>query len=159
MNFFTADICDNHFDKVNVLGADFKSYGGLKKCEGEIITVKLDKHNKDLIKLLRDVNGEGKVVVVDVQMEYYAVVGDKLTKFAYDNKYNGIVINGYVRDTKNLKEFDIAIYAKGTCPRKYHDEKDGQIGCELQIDNVTINNGDYIYIDNDGIVVTKEKLA
>ncbi|RXJ86743.1 S-adenosylmethionine--2-demethylmenaquinone methyltransferase [Arcobacter sp. CECT 8985] len=158
MSFFTADICDNNPQKVNVLGPDFKSYGGLNKAYGEIITVKLDKNNNDLIKLLKNINGEGKVVVVDVQMQYYAVVGDKLTKFAYDNKYNALVINGYVRDIQNIKKFDIAIYAKGTCPRKYEKVQAGKIACDLNIDNVDIQNGDYIYIDSDGIVIAKENL-
>ena len=31
-------------------------------------------------------NGAGKVVVVDVNMKYFAVVGDNLMKFANDNK-------------------------------------------------------------------------
>jgi hypothetical protein len=28
MGFFTADLCDNFSDKTEVLGPDFKSYGG-----------------------------------------------------------------------------------------------------------------------------------
>ena len=47
MGFFTADLCDNFSDKTEVLGADFKSFGGSRKFKGEVITVKLDKNNKD----------------------------------------------------------------------------------------------------------------
>ena len=50
------------------------------------------------------------------------------------------------------------LMAKGVCPRKYIPAQDAQIGCDLEIDGVTICNGDYIYIDSDGIVVTKEKI-
>ena len=159
MGFFTADLCDNFSDKTEVLGPDFKSYGGNVKFKGEVITVKLDKNNKDLAAFLKNNNGLGKVVVVDVNMRYFAVVGDNLMKFATDNKYEGIVVNGYVRDTVTTKDFDTGLVAKGTCPRKYIPVQDGLFGVPLVIDGVEIYPGDYIYVDVDGIVISKEKLV
>ena len=65
MEFETADLCDENQDKkLQILSPDFKNYGGLKKCYGQIVTVKLDKSNWRLLELLRDENGEGKIVVV-----------------------------------------------------------------------------------------------
>ncbi len=159
MEFFTADLCDEFSLKTEVLGPDFKSYGGSVKFKGTAITVKLDKNNKDLAVLLRDKKGEGKVVVVDVDKKYYAVVGDNLMKFASDNKYAGIIVNGYVRDTVNTKDFNVGLLAIGTCPKKYIPVQEGQINITLNIDGVEINEGDYIYADADGIVITKEELV
>ena len=159
MGFFTADLCDNFSDKTEVLGAGFNSYGGNKKFKGEVITVKLDKNNKDLAEFLKSNNGIGKVVIVDVNMRYFAVVGDNLMKFASDNKFEGIIVNGYVRDTVTTKEFDIGLVAKGTCPRKYIPVQDGKINVPLVIDGIEINSGDYVYVDPDGIVICKEKLV
>ena len=159
MGFFTADLCDNFSEKTDVLGPDFKSYGGKRKFKGQIVTVKLDKNNKDLAQLLKNNEGIGKVVVVDVDMKYFAVVGDNLMKFATENKYEGIVVNGYVRDIVTTKDFDTGLVAKGTCPRKYIPVQDGLFGVPLVIDGVDINPGDYIYVDQDGIVVSKEKLV
>ena len=159
MEFFTADLCDEFSEKTEVLGPDFKSYGGSVKFEGSAITVKLDKNNKDLAVLLRDEKGEGKVVVVEVQRKYFAVVGDNLMKFASDNNYAGIIVNGYVRDTVNTKDFNVGLFAIGTCPKKYIPVQEGQINVPLNIDGVDIKQGDYIYADADGIVVTKEKLV
>jgi regulator of ribonuclease activity A len=158
MGFFTADLCDEFCEKVEVLGPNFKSYGGNKKFKGEVITVKLHKNNKALATLLKETNGIGKIVVVDVSERYFAVVGDNLMKFANDNKFEGIIVNGYVRDTVTTKEFDVGLVAKGTCPRKYSPEQEGEIGVGLNIDGVEIQNGDYIYVDPDGVVVCKEKL-
>ncbi len=159
MGFFTADLCDSYSDKVEILGPDFKSYGGSKKFKGEVVTVKLDKNNKDLAKLLRDTDGTNKVVIVDVNMRYFAVVGDNLMKFASDNKYEGIIVNGYVRDTVTTKEFDVGLVAKGTCPRKYIPTQDGLINVPIVVDDVDIKSGDYVYVDTDGIVICKEKLV
>ena len=158
MGFFTADLCDIFSDKTEVLGPNYKSYGGNAKFKGEVITVKLDKNHKDLALLLKDNNGIGKVVIVDVNMRYFAVVGDNLMKFASDNKYEGIIVNGYVRDTVTTKEFDVGLIAKGTCSRKYIPVQDGLINVPIIIDDVEIHAGDYVYVDPDGIVICKEKL-
>jgi regulator of ribonuclease activity A len=80
-------------------------------------------------------------------------------KFATDSKFEGIIVNGYVRDTLITKDFDTGLLAKGTCPRKYSPQQDGEIGVTINIDGVDIENGDYIYVDTDGIVVAKEKIV
>ncbi|MGL1957460.1 MAG: ribonuclease E activity regulator RraA [Colwellia sp.] len=159
MTFFTADICDEHSDKVSVLGTGYKNYGGAAKCQGEIVTIKLDKNNSDLIKLLRDEDGTGKVVVVDVDQEYYAVVGENLMKFADKNNYSGIVINGYIRDTFQITDIPVALFALDTCPRKYIPVTSGERSVNLSFGGVEFNQGDYLYADTDGIIVTSDKIV
>jgi len=158
MTFFTADYCDEHHEKIQVLGPGFQNYGGIAHCEGQIVTVLLNKHNGDLIKLLRDVNGTGKVVVVDVSAEYYAVVGEKLMNFAQQNNYSGIIINGYVRDTAQINDIKVALYAIGTCPRKYMVPMDGALNVPVSFAGVHFVPGDYLYADGDGIILTKQPI-
>jgi len=158
MNFFTADFCDEHHDIVDVLNHDFKNYGGASKCRGEILTLKLEKNNSELIKLLRDEDGTGKVVVVDVDAEFFAVVGENLMKFAHQNNYSGIVVNGYIRDTFQIKEIPVSLWALGTCPRKYIPETKGLRDVELSFGGVNFKNGDYLYADTDGVMVTHKPL-
>lgn len=158
MEFFTADICDEHPDKVYVLDGAFKNYGAKEKICGTVITVKLDKNNIELIEILRDEDGTGKIVVVDVEDEYFAVVGENLMKFALKNNYEGIIINGYVRDTAQIKDIPVALFARGTCPRKYIPITQGERGIELSFGGVKFCEGDYIYADCDGIILSKEKI-
>jgi len=159
MEFFTADICDEHSDKVHVLDDDFKNYGAKTKFFAQVKTIKLDKNNNDLVKLLKDEDGRGLVVVVDVDKEYFAVVGENLMKFARDNNYEAIIVNGYIRDTFQIKDIDVALFALGTCPRKYIPVTSGQRDIDLSFCGVQFNNGDYIYADTDGIILTKEKIV
>ena len=158
MNFFTADFCDEHPELVDVLSHDFKNYGGAKKCRGEVVTIKLDKNNSELIKLLRDENGTDKVVVVDVDAEFFAVVGENLMKFAQQNNYSGINVNGYIRDTFQIKDIPVALYALGTCPKKYIPVTQGVRDIPLSFGGVSFKNGDYLYADTDGVMVTHEPL-
>lgn len=159
MTFFTADICDEHSEKTQVLGPGYKNYGGSEKCEGKIVTIKLDKNNSDLIKLLRDEDGTGKVVVVDVDQEYFAVVGENLMKFAAGNNYSGIVINGYIRDTFQIKDIPVALYALDTCPRKAIPVTSAERDIALNFGGVTFTPGEYLYADTDGIITTPEKIV
>jgi regulator of ribonuclease activity A len=158
MEFFTAEICDENVDKVQVLNPILKSYGGATKCQGEIITVKLYEDNKLLLELLRDNQGDGKVVVVDVVGDFCAVVGDKLMGFAKKNNYAGIVVNGYVRDTVTTSTIDIALYALGTYPFKSQKKENGDINVNIKFGNVSFKPNNYIYCDEDGIIITKCKL-
>jgi regulator of ribonuclease activity A len=159
MNIQTADLCDDNKDKkIQVLSAKFKNYGGLKKFSGQIVTVKLDKSNWLLLEMLRDENGEGKIVVVDNSQEFFGVVGDKLMAFAKNNNWAAIILNGYVRDTDETKNIDVGLFAIGTCPLRNFEKTDSARGIELNFEGVTFNDGDYIYADNDGIIITKTKL-
>ncbi len=159
MTFFTADICDEHSDRVAVLGPGFQNYGGADKCEGEIVTQVLDRNNSDLISLLRDEDGTGKVVVVDVAQEYYAVVGENLMKFAHRNNYAGIVVNGYIRDTFQIRDIPVALYALGTCSRKYIPVTAGERNAPVNFGGITFTPGDYLYADTDGVIVTPDKIV
>ncbi len=159
MTFFTADICDEYSDKVQVLGPGYTNFGGTSKCHGEVVTIKLNKNNSDLITLLRDEDGTGKVVAVDVDQEYFAVVGENLMKFAHQNNYAGIVINGYIRDTFQITDIPVALYALGTCARKSIPVTSGERGLSLSFGGIDINQGDYLYADTDGVIVTPEKIV
>jgi len=154
MPFATADICDEYKDKVQVLEERMISYGGLDSFCGEIVTVKLDDENSGLVSLLRDTKGDGRVVVVDVNKNYYAVVGDNLMKFALDNGWAGIVINGFVRDIKITQTIAVGLFAIGTCPRKSFKNANSQLGIDIEFGGVVFREGEYIYADEDGVIVS-----
>jgi regulator of ribonuclease activity A len=158
MSFSTADLCDSYRDKVQVLEQSLISYGKVQSFSGEIVTIKLNKNNHDLVKMLRDEKGRGRVAVVDNREAFYAVVGDTLMGFADKNGWAGIVINGFVRDTKITKKIDVGLFATGTCPRKSFENNKAQRGVDLNFGGVTFREGEYIYADEDGIIVAKSRL-
>ena len=159
MNFEVADLCDDNQDKeIQVLSSEYKNYGGLKKCSGEIVTLKLDKSNWELLEMLRDEDGKNRIVVVENSKYFYGVVGDKLMAFAQKNNWQGIILNGYVRDVAYTKNIDVALYAIGTCPLRNFEKTSSSRGVQLSFGGVTFNNGDYLYADEDGIITTSEKL-
>jgi regulator of ribonuclease activity A len=157
MKFNTADLCDQYRDEVQVLQNGFSSYGKDKKIFGQIVTIKLDEDNSGLITLLKGV-GEDRVVVVDVDASYCAVVGDTLMGYAHKHNWAGIIVNGYVRDTHETKKIEVGLWALGTCPMKSAKKSPSSQGCELNFGGVTFVEGNYLYADYDGIVVMKENV-
>jgi len=157
MKFYTADLCDKYPNDVHVLEPILKSFGGAKRVMGQIVTVKLSGSNKTLIELLKS-EGAHQIAVVDVDANYTAVVGDNLMKFAHENNWAGIIINGYVRDTKNTKEIDVGLFALGTCPKKTMEPGEGSLHVTINFGGVSFNEGDYLYADRDGIIVSATPL-
>ena len=159
MDFEVADLCDDNQDKVlQVLSSDYKNYGGLKKCSGEIVTIKLDKSNWEVLDILKNEDGRNRIIVVDNAKYFYGVVGDKLMAFAKNNNWKAIILNGYVRDVAYTKDIDVALYAIGTCPLRNFEKTSSTRGIQLSFGGVTFHDGDYLYADRDGIITSKEKL-
>jgi len=156
MPFYTADISDEHHEIVQVLSPEYHSYGGVEKCKGPIATLKLNDENSDLITMLKE-PGEGRIAVVDVNRVHYAVVGENLMKFAHENNWAGILINGYVRDTHITKTIPVGLWALGTCPRKSHKKQAGERDVTFTFGGVFFKNGEILLADLDGIIVIDEE--
>jgi regulator of ribonuclease activity A len=86
-------------------------------------------------------------------------VGENLMKFAHQNHYAGIVVNGYIRDTFQIREIPVALYALGTCPRKYIPPTSGERDYPVNFAGVTFTPGEYLYADTDGVIVAPRKLV
>jgi regulator of ribonuclease activity A len=154
----TAEICDLYGENIMVFQPVlFKSYGGKTRFSGEVVTVLLDEDNSTLKSLLQT-PGNGRVAVAKVNGDLCAVVGDNLCKFAIDNGWGGIIVDGYVRDTAMLKNMPMSVLALGIFPLRSIKKADGKIGEVLEVAGITVSHGEYIYGDEDGIVVAKEKL-
>jgi regulator of ribonuclease activity A len=152
MKFYTADICDELKEEVQVLAPGFYAYGGVTSAYGPIQTLKLTRNNTELIALLKE-EGHDRFIVVDVDGAYDAVVGENLMKLAHHNGWAGILVHGYVRDTHITTTIPVGLWALGTCPRKSFEHNPGERDAELSFGGVTFRNGDYILADRDGIIV------
>lgn len=156
MSFTTADLCDLYGEgEIQIAQPIFHSYGGEEHCFGRIHTIKIDEDNRGLVEMLKHEKGHGDIVVVDVDGAHCAVVGDNLMGFAHENGWGGIIINGYVRDTKITRTIPVGLWALGTYPRRSAKKAPAQRDIELHFAGVTFRPGEYVYADHDGIIVLK----
>lgn len=70
-----------------------------------------------------------------------------------------MIIYGCVRDVDAIAELDLGVHALAAIPQKSNRKGVGEVDIPLSFGGVNIQSGDYIYADNNGIVVAKEALV
>jgi regulator of ribonuclease activity A len=154
----TADLCDNHIEKLQVVEVEMKDYGKRTIFHGEIVTLKVFEDNT-LVRTALEASGKGKVLVIDGGgSKRCALVGGNIGKLAEDNGWEGIVVYGAIRDSDEIAEQNIGLKALATCPVKSIKRNEGQFNINLRFGGVNFVEGHYLYADTDGIVVSETLL-
>ena len=152
MTLSVPDICDEFFDEISVLAPLFSDYGGKAKFHGEIVTLKCFEDNS-LVRDLVSSEGRGRVIVVDGGASMRrALLGDLLAAKAADNGWQGLLINGCVRDVEILETIDLGVKALNSHPVKTDKRGEGQLDVPVEFASVRIEAGQYLYADANGVV-------
>jgi regulator of ribonuclease activity A len=170
-DFASCDLCDaNKNDSsgdFRVLPPVFKDFGKVLKFSGPVVTVKCFEDNT-LVKAAVDSVGfvEGpqgrvaRVLVVDGGGSLRrALLGGNLGAAAARNGWAGVVIDGCVRDTAELAGQAVGIRALAAMPMPTEKRNEGQSDVAVQVQGVWIRPGDWLYADEDGIVVGTKPLV
>ncbi len=160
MEIKTADLCDNYAELVRVSEPiGFKDYGGHKFFGGVVHTLKCFEDNSYVRKVLEQ-NGEGKVLVVDGGgSSRCALLGDMLGELAVKNNWNGIVVFGCIRDSVAISKLPLGVKALNTMPLKSNKRNEGQENITVRFAGVDFVPGEFIYCDEDGMIVSKQSLS
>ena len=158
MTYSVPDICDDFIEEITVLEPLFANYGAKLKFSGEIVTIKCFEDNS----LVRDAVGTpggGRVLVVDGGASLrHALLGDMLAARAVENGWQGLLINGCVRDVEVLANMDLGVRALNSHPVKTEKRGEGQRDVPVFFAGAQIHPGQYLYADTNGIVVAKRDL-
>lgn len=163
MSFKTPDLCDQFEAElgksVRVVAPMFKHYGGRKAFSGRIATLKLFEDNS-LVRTAFAEDGKGKVLVVDGGGSLRcALVGDQLAILAQKNGWEGVVVYGCIRDSADIAGIDIGVRALDTHPQKSIKRNVGERDVAVTFGGVTFHPGEYLYADEDGVLVAAQPLA
>ena len=157
MSFSTPDLSDENPD-TKALAPILKNLGGKKVFWGKIETLQCPDDNS-FVKELLNSEGEGKILVVDANaIPTVALLGDMIAEAGVKNNWSGIVINGYVRDIDVLNKLDIGVQALGIMPIRSEKKNQGQIGVDISFGGLTFSSGDYVYADDNGLLLSKKEL-
>jgi len=87
------------------------------------------------------------------------VWGELLSTAAKNSGCVGAVIDGAVRDVAKMRAMPFPVFARGTC---VYDSLNRQrvidVDVPVQIDRVTIEPGDLVFADEDGVVVVPQEI-
>ena len=156
-DFATCDLCDEHKNDSDgafrVLPPVFRDFGGRRKFSGAVVTVKCHEDNS-LVKAALDGPGQGRVLVVDGGGSLRrALVGGNLGAAAARNGWAGVVVDGAVRDVAELAACAVGIRALAAMPLPTEKRHQGQPEVPVVIQGVIVRPGEWLYADEDGIVV------
>jgi regulator of ribonuclease activity A len=154
----TCDISDQLHPHVQYLDPIFKSYGGKTAFSGRIVTIKCFEDNS-LVEEALKMNGKGCVLVVDAgESLRCAMLGDKRALDAIKNEWEGVIVNGSIRDSVMINSMPIGIRALGVCPRKSIKKGNGKRNLTVDFSNVKFIPNHYLYADEDGVIVIENKV-
>ncbi len=168
--FSTCDLCDSHKNNTDgdfrVLPPGFHSFGAVQKFCGPVVTVKCFEDNS-LVKAAVEAAGfeettsgrVGKVLVVDGGGSLRrALLGGNLGAAAARNGWAGVVIDGCVRDVSELAALAVGIRALASVPMPTEKRNQGERDVAVQIGGVWVRPGDWLYADEDGMVLSARRL-
>lgn len=138
MSSSTTEMCGPAFTVHNRPGDNLTIYAALKYCQ------------------------EGDVIVIDNEEDNTrAVIGEVMMTWLRDQRHvAGVVVDGPMRDIDNLRNWDFPIYAVSTSPNGPYKEGPGEINTPISCGEISVNPGDLIVGDSDGVVkVAREKTA
>lgn len=159
MEYITPDLCDKYPDQVEVAEPIFNNYGGKRSFGGQIVTIKCFEDNS-LVKETAAKPGNGKVMVIDGGASLRrSLLGDMIAENAVSNGWEGFIIFGAIRDVDVIAELQIGVKALNTIPLKTEKKGIGEYDRELRFAGVVFRPGEYVYADNNGIIISPRSLT
>jgi regulator of ribonuclease activity A len=166
--FATCDLCDafesDASGSFRVLPPVFQDYGSMPRFCGPVATLRCPEDNSLVRKAVNSPghvdtpNGRvARVLVIDGAGSLRrALVGGNLAAAAAKNGWAGIVVDGAVRDLAELRQAGVGIRALALMPLRTAKRDEGQADVPVQIQGVWVRPGDWLYADEDGIVVSAQ---
>ncbi len=160
--FATCDLCDAHEEDTSgafrVLPPVFKDYGASAPFSGPVATVRCFEDNSRIREAVNS-PGQGRVLVIEGGASVRrALVGGNLAAAAAKNGWAGIVVDGAVRDAAELRAAGIGVKALALMPLRSVKRGEGQRDLVVAIQGVAVRPGDWLYADEDGVVVSATSL-
>lgn len=98
---------------------------------------------------------EGDVLVVsNEEDDTRALMGEVMMAYLrHTKKIAGIILDGPIRDIDEIGKWDFPVYCTGTTPGGPYKEGPGEINVPISCGGISVNPGDIILADPDGIIV------
>jgi 3-hexulose-6-phosphate synthase/6-phospho-3-hexuloisomerase len=95
----------------------------------------------------------GQVIAVDAGGVPPAVWGELASESAVQRKLAGVVVDGGIRDTDEIRRLGFPAYAKVVCSHAGHPKGLGEIGGPIRLSGVEVFPGDWLVGDADGVML------
>lgn len=102
----------------------------------------------------------GSVLVVACDGdESHALIGDIMAQAAMKRSLSGLVADGMIRDTRAVREMGFPVFCRGVQIRGPGKRSPGARGVPVSLGGVVVRPGDYVFGDDDGLVIVRPEQA
>lgn len=130
-----------------------------KRIAGRAFTVKTLAGDWGKVVKAIDLAPPHSVIVVDAQGSELAVWGELATRSAMARKIKGVVIDGAVRDARDIARLGFPVWAKHFVASAGEPHGHGKLQVPIACCGQVVNPGDIIIADEDGVVVVPKEEA
>lgn len=122
---------------------------------GPALTVKCRAGDNLALHAALNICQEGDVLVVSNEEDNTrALMGEVMIAYLFEiKKVAGIILDGPIRDIDEIGNWDFPVYCTGTTPGGPYKEGPGEINVPISCGGISVNPGDIILADPDGVVV------
>jgi 3-hexulose-6-phosphate synthase / 6-phospho-3-hexuloisomerase len=106
-----------------------------------------------------DIATEGEVIIIDAGGQGPAMWGELATHSAMQRRIAGVVADGAVRDTPDIRELGFPVFTKLIMPNAGEPKGFGEINVPIKIAGVRIHPGDWAVGDDDGVMILPKARA
>lgn len=154
----TADLYDDHHKTLKICETQFRCFGQRQSFFGPCHTVTTFEDHTPVHRALEQ-PGKGRVLVVDGGGSMrVGIMGDRLAETGVRNGWCGVVINGLIRDSQAIDALDLGVRALGTTARRGWNPIEATEGTPVKFGGITIAPGDWVYADQDCVIVSAKEL-
>jgi 4-hydroxy-4-methyl-2-oxoglutarate aldolase len=157
---FQASILADVGGRRGTLGGRIQPLSRTMKVAGPAFTVEVRPGDNLMIHAALALARPGDVIVVDGKGDLScALTGALMAAHAHKAGIAGFVIDGAVRDTEDCARGDFPVFAAGANPNGPLKNSGGRINWPVSLAGTTVNPGDLVVGDADGVVVVPRETA
>jgi 3-hexulose-6-phosphate synthase len=128
------------------------------KISGRVVTVKTQQDDWGTSLKAVETVKEGEIVFICCDGDEVGVWGELFSKYAQKKGVQSTVIYGAMRDVEAVKQLNYPVFSRSIVPHAGTPRAEGEIHIPLECGGVTINNGDWVFGDDGGVVVVAEEI-
>ncbi|MCV6576527.1 MAG: RraA family protein [Cohaesibacter sp.] len=153
-----ANISDNLDRAIGARGIRPFHNGG--SMIGRALTVKVAPGDNSYIHKALDIVSSGDVIVVDgAGYDDRALIGDIMANIAQSRGAAGMVLDGAIRDVEEISTRSFPIFARSVIHLGPYKGGFGKLNLPVSIGGMTVNPGDIVVGDADGVVAFSPTIA
>jgi RraA family protein len=153
---FPASIIADVAGRRGALSSRIAPLAPTMRLAGPAVTVEVRPGDNLMIHAAMAIAKPGDVLVIDGKGdETSALLGEIMVSQCMASGIAGIVVYGAVRDTEAIRALGFPLYATGANPNGPTKLVPGRLNWPISVGGVTVNPGDLVVADGDGVVVVE----